>query len=133
MLPKLLDDIAMFRMVSTALAVVVLIGAVVALGRRISTPKRVAIPVVGTAGLAIFSYWIDALTDWRLTIFGLMMLLVVYYLQDGIVGFVRKVLSLGRVRVTKIDPADLRDAEADAVLAVRPEAAMRSSSICAAS
>ena len=50
-----------------------------------------------------------------------MILLVVYYLQDGIVGFVRKVLSLGRVRVTKIDPADLRDAEADAVLAVRPE------------
>ena len=121
MLPKLLDDIAMFRMVSTALAVVVLIGAVIALGRRISTPKRVAIPVLGTAGLAIFSYWIDALTDWRLTIFGLMILLVVYYLQDGIVGFVRKVLSLGRVRVTKIDPADLRDAEADAVLAVRPE------------
>lgn len=121
MLPKLLDDIAMFRTVSTALAVVVLIGAVIALGRRISTPKRVAIPVLGTAGLAIFSYWIDALTDWRLTIFGLMILLVVYYLQDGIVGFVRKVLSLGRVRVTKIDPADLRDAEADAVLAVRPE------------
>jgi branched-chain amino acid transport system permease protein len=121
LLPKLLDDISMFRTVSTALAVVVVIGAAIALARRISTPKKVAIPVLGTAGLAIFSYWIDALTDWRLTIFGLMILLVVYYLQDGIVGFVRKILSLGRVRVTKIDPADLADAQADAVLAVRPE------------
>jgi branched-chain amino acid transport system permease protein len=83
----------------------------------------VAIPVIGTAGLAIFSYWIDALTDWRLTIFGLMILLVVYYLQDGIVGFVRKILSLGRVRVTKIDPADLKNAQADALLKVRPEGA----------
>lgn len=123
LLPKLLDDISMFRTVSTLLAAVVVIGAVIALARRISTPKRVAIPVIGTAGLAIFSYWIDALTDWRLTIFGLMILLVVYYLQDGIVGFVRKILSLGRVRVTKIDPADLEDAQADAVLAVRPEGA----------
>ncbi|SAL26883.1 branched-chain amino acid ABC transporter ATP-binding protein/permease [Caballeronia telluris] len=123
LLPKLLDDISMFRTVSTLLAAVVVIGAVIALARRVSTPKKVAIPVIGTAGLAIFSYWIDALTDWRLTIFGLMILLVVYYLQDGIVGFVRKILSLGRVRVTKIDPADLEDAQADAVLAVRPEGA----------
>jgi ABC-type branched-subunit amino acid transport system ATPase component/ABC-type branched-subunit amino acid transport system permease subunit len=123
LLPKLLDDIALFRMVSTALAAVVVIGAVVALARRISTPQKVAIPVIGTAGLAIFSYWIDALTDWRLTIFGLMILLVVYYLQDGIVGFVRKILSLGRVRVTKIDPADLKNAQADALLKVRPEGA----------
>jgi branched-chain amino acid transport system permease protein len=123
LLPKLLDDISMFRTVSTVLAAVVVIGAAIALARRISTPKKVAIPVIGTAGLAIFSYWIDALTDWRLTIFGLMILLVVYYLQDGIVGFVRKILSLGRVRVTKIDPADLANAQADAVLAVRPEGA----------
>ena len=30
--------------------------------------------------------------DWRLTIFGLMTLFVVYYLQDGIVGFFRQSL-----------------------------------------
>ena len=32
----------------------------------------------------------ENITDWRLTIFGLMILFVVYYLQDGIVGFVRR-------------------------------------------
>ena len=48
-----------------------------------------AIPVVGTIALAGFSFWLESITDWRLSIFGLMILFVVYYLQDGIVGFVR--------------------------------------------
>jgi branched-chain amino acid transport system permease protein len=34
------------------------------------------------------------MTDWRLSIFGLITLFVVYYLQDGIVGFVRNALNL---------------------------------------
>ena len=48
-----------------------------------------AIPVVGTIALAGFAFWLDSITDWRLSIFGLMILFVVYYLQNGIVGFVR--------------------------------------------
>jgi len=120
MLPKLLDDIATFRVVATALAVIVVAGAVLALARRTTTPQRVAVPIIGTAGLAVFSFRIEALTDWRLTIFGLMILLVVYYLQDGIVGFVRKTLNLGRVRVTKVDTDALATdtREDDAVSAV---------------
>ncbi|GJH27182.1 ABC transporter permease subunit [Caballeronia novacaledonica] len=120
MLPKLLDDIANFRVVATALAVVVVAGAVLALVRKTTTLQRVAVPVIGTAGLAVFSFWIEALTDWRLTIFGLMILLVVYYLQDGIVGFVRKTLNLGRVRVTKVDTDELatQTRQDDAVAAV---------------
>jgi branched-chain amino acid transport system permease protein len=34
------------------------------------------------------------MTDWRLSIFGVITLFVVYYLQDGIVGFVRSALNL---------------------------------------
>src|ERR1700710_1303719 len=103
LLPKLLDDIASFRMVATVLAAAVVIGAIFALVRKTATPQKVAIPVVGTVGLAAFSYGIDALTDRRLTIFGLMILLVVYYLQDGVVGFVRKFFTHGRVRTTTVD------------------------------
>ena len=33
------------------------------------------------------------ITDWRLTIFGFMTLFIVYYLQDGIVGWIRKMFS----------------------------------------
>ncbi|MDR5828700.1 branched-chain amino acid ABC transporter ATP-binding protein/permease [Caballeronia sp. LP006] len=125
LLPKLLDDISNFRVVATALAVLVVAGAALALARKTTTLQRVAIPVIGTAGLAAFSFWIEALTDWRLTIFGLMILLVVYYLQDGIVGFVRKTLNLGRVRVTKVDTQELamQTQRDDAVAAVTTEGA----------
>jgi ABC-type branched-subunit amino acid transport system ATPase component len=34
------------------------------------------------------------MTDWRLSIFGLITLFVVYYLQDGIVGFLRSALNI---------------------------------------
>lgn len=96
MLPKLLDDISTFRVVALVLAAVVALGAIVAVARKISEPKQLAIPVLGTIGLAVFAYSLKNITDWRLTIFGLMILLVVYYLQDGIVGFVKKCRDLLR-------------------------------------
>ena len=88
-LPKLLDDLEMFRVVALVLAVGMLIGAIVGVARKMTTPKAMAIPVVGTMALAGFAFWLQSITDWRLSIFGLMILFVVYYLQDGIVGFVR--------------------------------------------
>jgi hypothetical protein len=57
------------------------------LARRKTTARRVAVPVVATLALAVVSYKLESMVDWRLTIFGLMTLFVVYYLQDGIVGF----------------------------------------------
>jgi len=91
-LPKLLDDLALFRSVATTLAVLMAIGAAIAISKKIATPRNMAIPVVGTAALAGFSFWLTSITDWRLSIFGLMILFVVYYLQDGIVGFFRNLL-----------------------------------------
>lgn len=89
MLPKLLDDIELFRMVAVALAVVFVVLAAISLSKQLTTVKKIAIPLAGTVGLAAFSFWLENITDWRLTIFGCMILLVVYYLQDGIVGFMR--------------------------------------------
>ena len=89
MLPKLLDDISLFRMVAITLAAAMLIGSAVSIAKKLSTPQKLAVPVAGTVGLAIFSMWLENITDWRLSIFGFMILLVVYYLQNGIVGFVK--------------------------------------------
>jgi branched-chain amino acid transport system permease protein len=89
LLPKMLDDIGTFRGIALVLAVLMTVGAAVAIARGRTTARRVAIPVAGTVLLAAFAFWLDALTDWRLTIFGVMILFVVYYLPDGIVGFVR--------------------------------------------
>ncbi|MDO9316117.1 MAG: ATP-binding cassette domain-containing protein [Burkholderiaceae bacterium] len=109
LLPKLLDDIEMFRYVSVIIAVGVLIGAVVFVQKGRSTVQRVAVPVVGSAALALLSFQLSSMTDWRLSIFGLITLFVVYYLQDGIVGFVRSTLNLkssaasGTVQMTDAD------------------------------
>ena len=88
-LPKLLDDLELFRMVATTLAVLMAVGGAIAVSRKMTTPRALALPVVGTIALAGFAFWLQSITDWRLSIFGLMILFVVYYLQDGIVGFVR--------------------------------------------
>ena len=89
MLPKLLDDVELFRDVSVALALIVLAVSVVAVRRGKRTPAQMATPVIGTIALAAISFKLDTMTDWRLSIFGVITLFVVYYLQDGIVGFVR--------------------------------------------
>ncbi|QWD75124.1 branched-chain amino acid ABC transporter ATP-binding protein/permease [Polynucleobacter sp. TSB-Sco08W16] len=89
LLPKLLDDINLFRIVASIIAVVVVIGAAMALSKKVTTPRRVAIPIAGVVGLAAFSFWLNSISDWRLSIFGFMILLVVYYLQNGIVGFAK--------------------------------------------
>ena len=92
-LPKLLDDLELFRIVASGLAVLILVGAIVGVSRKITTPKAMAIPVLGTLALAGFAFWLKSITDWRLSIFGLMILFVVYYLQDGIVGFARSLVA----------------------------------------
>jgi branched-chain amino acid transport system permease protein len=94
LLPKLLDDIDMFRWFAVLMALVVLVGAVVAIRRGKADVRSASIPVLGTAALAALSFQLETMTDWRLSIFGLITLFVVYYLQEGIVGFVRNALNL---------------------------------------
>jgi branched-chain amino acid transport system permease protein len=99
MLPSLLADIDLFRKIATTAAVIgILSGAFLLLKKR-KTARELAVPVLATVGMAAFSWKLENIVDWRLTVFGLMTLFVVYYLQDGIIGFVRN--ALGRpVRAT---------------------------------
>jgi len=112
LLPKLLDDIEMFRYVSVGLAVLVVATTVLGIQRGRVTPKQMAIPVVGSIALAGLSFWLQTMTDWRLSIFGVIMLFVVYYLQDGIVGFVRNAFNLGKRSIEKEPVATATGADA---------------------
>uniref|UniRef100_UPI0033403A72 branched-chain amino acid ABC transporter ATP-binding protein/permease n=1 Tax=Castellaniella defragrans TaxID=75697 RepID=UPI0033403A72 len=112
LLPKMLDDIATFRPLAVGLAVLVVIGAVMAVRRGRATPGRMAAPVAGALVLAGGALALEQMTDWRLSIFGLMILFVVYYLPDGIMGFLRNAFSRAR-----------RLEEAPAAAAADPEAA----------
>lgn len=93
MLPSLLADIELFRQIATVAAVIGVLASAFLLWKKRKTLREVAVPLVATIGMAIFSYRLENITDWRLTVFGLMTLFVVYYLQDGIVGFARNLLG----------------------------------------
>ncbi|MGA0609163.1 ABC transporter permease subunit [Caldimonas sp. KR1-144] len=114
LLPKMLDDLELFRWVSIALAVVVALACGVAMKRGKATLKSVAIPVIGSVALAGLSFVLTSMTDWRLSIFGLITLFVVYYLQDGIVGFVRNALNL-QSRGRRFEEPEVQAAAGDAI------------------
>ncbi|MGE6919369.1 ABC transporter permease subunit [Achromobacter kerstersii] len=123
LLPKMLDDIGTFRLIALAVAILVTVGSIIAVSKGRAEPRRVVVPVAGTIVLAIFSYWLDAVTDWRLTIFGAMILFVVYYLPDGIVGFVRNLFFSNRRAALSVkkDLVKEQDAVPDAVVAGKGE------------
>ena len=114
LLPKLLDDLAMFRSVAVAVALLVTIGAAVSVQRGKSTWRGAAVPVVGSIALAAVSFVLQTMTDWRLSIFGLITLFVVYYLQDGIIGFVRNAFNL-KPRGDQFDEAAVLPMRGDAI------------------
>ena len=93
MLPSFLADIVLFRQIATAAAVITVISSIFVVVTKRRTPRDVMVPFIGTVAMAIFSYRLENIVDWRLTVFGLMTLFVVYYLQDGIVGFLRGLLG----------------------------------------
>ncbi|QWE16992.1 ATP-binding cassette domain-containing protein [Polynucleobacter sp. AP-Nino-20-G2] len=120
LLPKLLDDINLFRIVASVIAIVVAVGAAMALSKKVTTPRRVAVPLAGVIGLAAFSFWLDNIADWRLSIFGFMILLVVYYLQNGIVGFAKSFYQsiVGKTKTTRGDAVEAVDDSVSFISAV---------------
>jgi ABC-type branched-subunit amino acid transport system ATPase component/ABC-type branched-subunit amino acid transport system permease subunit len=91
-LPNVLADIELFRIVAGLIAAVALVaGGIIALRQ----PERrlfVAVPVVLCLGFFVFALWLPKITDYKLTVYGLMILFVVYYLPDGIYGLIRPAL-----------------------------------------
>ncbi len=114
LLPKLLDDLVMFRSVAVAVALLVTIAAAVSVQRGKTAWRSAAIPVVGSVALAGVSFVLQTMTDWRLSIFGLITLFVVYYLQDGIVGFVRAAFNV-KPQGQQFDEAEVAPVRGDAV------------------
>ncbi len=96
-LPNLLADIELFRIIAGVIAVVaVLAGA--AGWRRAENRTQLLIPVALCVAFFVFSLLLEKVTDYKLAIFGAMILFVVYYLPDGIYGFVRGAIARLRAR-----------------------------------
>jgi ABC-type branched-subunit amino acid transport system ATPase component/ABC-type branched-subunit amino acid transport system permease subunit len=128
-LPNLLADIGQFRIVAGGIAVVALAAGFYSFVRKPEERLRTAIPVVLCLGFFVFSMLLKSITDYKLTIFGLMILFVVYYLPDGIYGFLRQ--SLGFARAHRVvaergDEASVWSAIAPKIAAGRPLLEMKS-------
>ncbi|MDE2577293.1 MAG: branched-chain amino acid ABC transporter ATP-binding protein/permease [Hyphomicrobiales bacterium] len=91
-LPNLLADIDLFRMVAVAIAVIAVIAGVIAAVRNPENRSKVILPVALCVAFAVFAFMLQKITDYKLTVFGMMILFVVYYLPDGIVGFLKSLL-----------------------------------------
>lgn len=115
MLPSLLADIELFRKIASVAAVIAVLAGAATFAKRRRTARELLVPVGATVAMALFSYRLENITDWRLTIFGLMTLFVVYYLQDGIVGFVNSMLGKGQVHFT-LDAKDTANTDSAAIV-----------------
>ena len=88
-LPNLLSDIGLFRILAVTLAVGITGYAIYRVASTGLNLLTAGIPVVIVIGMAVLSFNLTDISERRLTIFGLLILGVVYYMPDGIVGFLR--------------------------------------------
>jgi branched-chain amino acid transport system permease protein len=92
-LPNLLADIDLFRGLMLGIAAVALATGAYVFVRKPEERARAAIPVALCVGFYVFSLYLQKITDYKLSIFGAMILFVVYYLPDGIVGSLKKLIA----------------------------------------
>ena len=92
-LPNLLADIELFRVIAGVIAAVAVLAGIVAIRRGAEQRNAILVPVGLCIAFFVFSLLLGRITDFKLSIFGAMILFVVYYLPDGIWGFVRTALS----------------------------------------
>ncbi len=117
-LPNLLADIGQFRIVAGGIAAIAVVAGGTMMVRRPEERLRIAIPVVLCCGFFVFSMMLEKIVDYKLTVFGLMILFVVYYLPDGIWGFVRQALGRSGAHAAIVAQGDDRHIWASASAAV---------------
>ena len=92
-LPNLLSDIELFRRVALLIAMIAVAAGLWTYVRKPEKRRQAIIPVALCLAFYAFSLMLQRITDFKLTIFGLMILFVVYYLPDGIVGFLKQLVG----------------------------------------
>ncbi len=111
-LPNLLADIELFRAAALTVAVIGVVAGVITAVRRTHSIRRMLVPVALCVGFYVFSIALDKITDYRAAIYGVMILFVVYYLPDGIVGFLKQMLAQIRSRTRQTSRPPLSELSA---------------------
>ena len=92
-LPNLLADIALFRIAAAIIAGIAVIAGVAMFVRGHEQRYRALVPVGLCLAFFVFSLLLQKITDYKLSIFGMMILFVVYFLPEGIIGFLRQLVA----------------------------------------
>jgi branched-chain amino acid transport system permease protein len=92
-LPNLLADINLFRIVAGGIAMIALGSGIYTVLRGGENRWRAVVPVALCLAFFVFAIFLTKITDYKLSIFGMMILFVVFYLPDGIMGFVTSVIA----------------------------------------
>ena len=92
LLPNVLSDIDLFRKISIGIAIIAVVYSTYAVAVGMRRPKEVVLPLIVTISLAVSGFIMNDISEQRLTIFGVMILFVVYYLPNGIMGFLRSIV-----------------------------------------
>ena len=113
-LPNLLADIGLFRIIAGVIAAFAVVAGGISIYRNRDNAVRILIPVVLCVAFFVFSLLLQKITDYKLAIFGVMILFVVYYLPEGIVGFMSQ-LWARRGKALAIDPTLANAPETQAI------------------
>jgi len=100
-LPNLLSDIDLFRVVALAIALIALLTGAISLWKSPANLRKIAAPVLLCVAFAVFSRLLPSITDYRAAVYGLMILFVVYYLPNGVAGFLKEVTAPLRRRTAE--------------------------------
>jgi ABC-type branched-subunit amino acid transport system ATPase component/ABC-type branched-subunit amino acid transport system permease subunit len=111
-LPNVLSDLVLFRYCAGAIAIIAVIAGFFAWKRDPDNARSIGVAVALCLAMFVFSLFLERIVDYKLTIYGLMILFVVYYLPDGIMGFVRQ--TLARIAPNLVSQHTVITAKADA-------------------
>ena len=114
-LPNLLADIHLFRIIAGIIATVALIAGIGSILKNRAPWRQVTIPVALCVAFFGFALTLQKITDFKLAIFGAMILFVVYYLPDGIVGFLKRLIGHKDLHRLAVDQSLLSDPAAQAI------------------
>ncbi|MET0366973.1 MAG: branched-chain amino acid ABC transporter ATP-binding protein/permease [Methylobacterium sp.] len=92
MMPNILADIGLVRIMAGIIAAAAVVVGAQAFLRKRENRYAILIPVALCILFFPATMAMESVTDYRLTVFGLLILFVVYYLPDGIVGFLRQMI-----------------------------------------
>ena len=111
-LPNVLSDLELFRYCAGVIATIAVVAGFFAWRRNPENVRSIGIAVALCMAMFVFSLFLERIVDYKLTIYGLMILFVVYYLPDGIMGFVRQ--SLARIAPNLVSQHAVVTARGDA-------------------